>query len=177
MNFTCPKCASEQTQKVSVLVAAGSTGGLLGGTSLSYNIRDGLSVGSHAGRISSQTALAQRLSPGRRPSQEAGLHVGGIVCLSLGLLFSVCGYVMIGPTVLVMMALGGTLGIIGLVLYLAYAMGASKRRRATEDWERRDRYLSIAWFCHRCGHDWMPGLPGQEMLRGPNERIEEDFIA
>ncbi len=162
MNCNCPKCGSENTQNVKILHASGSSSGVSVGTGFSSGTSHshGTGFGTHSSthttttRTKNQTELAKKFDPGARPSKGTGLIVmavifGFFLILSFWLssLFSLKG----GPGVfsLIWALLAGA-------MIAIYVMGTNGRKEQLKIWLQRQEYLDAAWFCHRCGHDWIP---------------------
>lgn len=151
MDFNCPKCGSGDTQSVQILIESGTSRGTSRGAGMSYS--PGTGVGSHTTttRTTLKTDLANKYTPGARPSQKIGYLIFGSI-FALFLLFSLLG----GDGQI------GGFGFLWLFLsgffFLMFVTGKKERMKRIAIWEERVEYLSRAWFCHRCGSDWLPSV-------------------
>lgn len=141
---SCPRCGSASTQSIAVLVAAGTSRGEFSGESVSFSANSGWSAGTNSGTVHSQSALAVRFSP-KPPSDDVGLLAMSITLFVVGALAffasSVVGAVLV------------TAGAVSAGIYQARGKLRQEFRRA---FEMRKSYLRRAWFCHRCGQDFLP---------------------
>lgn len=147
INAACPRCGSENTQAIHVLMAAGTTTGKFSGGGVSYSQGGGLGGHSVAGSMSNQTELAQRFRMPPRPSPKTAFLV-------LGIVFSVLTVVFAITRTDLGIGCGVFFGVIGFVLLVVYASSKAGLPHRQQAWDSRASYLQNAWFCHRCGRDW-----------------------
>lgn len=128
----CPHCGSEDTQAVQRLVDSGllALEAQLAGPS--------------------EDSPATRLDPGPEPRKDRlGGCIGGVAFLGAILLLGT------GHGLWALLALG----VAGLGAMAALGEGVRVNRARTER-VRRQAYARQAWFCHRCGQDWVPDPEG-----------------
>jgi hypothetical protein len=139
----CPNCCHVDTvQKVSAIVAAGTSEGVIGGRTLSsnYNISESewsLGVGSFAGSSVNTTNLAKKLAAPELPPSPQANEMG---CLAYGWL--------IFPPVFL------------FFLYLQ-ERDRTKYRQLVQEWEPRIKTAKEKWnclyYCHKCDGVFLPG--------------------
>lgn len=149
LDCRCPNCGNEQTQSVQVLVAGGTTHGAIQGGSVSYSQGDNLGGSAFSGKTKSQTQLAAKFVMPKRPSSRSGLLLSGILLTLIGIInFSASKGEAAGCGVVALF--------IGAGLIVGFISDQRSLPRRQANWDHRANYLSRAWFCHRCGHDWAP---------------------
>ena len=146
LDIRCPQCGSENSQSISVLLAAGTSHGSIHGGGLSISQGGGLGAQSYSGATSQQTVLARKFTMGPRPYSKLG-------CLLFSIFFLMSSVVMLFES---LTEPGSIFLVIGGVLGLIYISDLSTLGKRQERWDARARYLREAWFCHRCGIDWIP---------------------
>lgn len=145
----CPQCGNEQTQSIQVLVAGGTTHGDLKGGSVSYSQGGGLGSSTFGGKTKTQTQLASKFVMSKRPASRTGLILSGILLSLFGLMY-------LGASRGEATGCGVIFLFIGVGLIVAFITDRRKLPLRQSDWDHRAHYLSQAWFCHRCGQDWLP---------------------
>jgi len=128
----CPECGSTETQAVQRLVDSGL-----------------LALEAQLAGPSGDSP-ASRLDPGPEPRKDRlGGCLGGVALLGSILLLGIghWGWALLA------------LGLAGFGAMAAVGEGLRVHRARVER-ERRLAYARQAWFCHRCGHDWVPATGG-----------------
>lgn len=152
MKNKCPNCDSENTVKCSVVYQTGTTTGSFGGIGVDLQG----DVGGFGGITSSQTLLAQTVSPPKAPSSSPV----GMVLLIIGgalIFFSLAYYSVIFAFdrsriwgfVLIIGVLIVTCGLV--VLSIDHSSKAKLHSFALIKWGRQ-------WVCLRCGTRFEPRL-------------------
>ena len=152
---TCPRCKkSDQMQKVSAIVAAGTTTGTMASTS-----RIGYGVMSTVGANVNRTVLSQHLAAPLAPLYRT-VGVGPVVALLVAGCAVLVGIGTVGtdPATGGVWLGGGLLGIVVLVWYLVAETSRRKRVYDDEDaqWEIAMWRWEQLFYCHRCDGVFMP---------------------
>lgn len=155
---TCPHCQSENTQAIQVLLAAGTTRGTFHGGGVSLSQGGGLGAHSLSGSTTQSTVLVQRFAMPKRPAARITMLLSGILLGGLGtvIMFPALGAGETGSTV----GCGGGIAVMGGVLLGIYFLDLLSLADRQARWDQRAQYLRHAWFCHRCGSDWLPNPTG-----------------
>ena len=140
----CPSCDSENTVKCFVAYQAGTNTGSFGG--LGIDLQG--DIGGFGGISSSQTLLAQSVSPPKAPgSNPLGLILlaGGVLAIILGIAY----YNDLETHNKFMCVLIACLGFLSLlasiyILFIDHARLMKAHKRDLENWARQ-------WVCLRCG--------------------------
>lgn len=159
MDLNCPKCKSENTQKITAIVSAGTTRTSGSTSSSSVGVMGGsVGVGSSRGTINatSKTELANKLA---KPKPRFQSLIGGMV------LFALVGWIP-GWIVVVEKHLYGSTetfvywGIYALLMagfYKFWAPRAEKNRTYNEtEYQTLLKSWENGFFCHRCEHQFLP---------------------
>ena len=155
-DVSCPNCKSENTQAIQVLLAAGTAQGSFRGAGVGVSQGGGLGGGIMGGTTSQATNLVRRFAPGARPRAKVGMLLWGIVLGSTGVAMFFPGSFGGGGSAV---GCGGAFGAMGAVLLGIYTFDLASLKKRQARWDQRSHYLRQAWFCHRCGADWIPGQP------------------
>lgn len=134
----CPKCESENTQRLQVAFQNGtqniSTSSRSTGIGISSNGSLGLGLGSSKTSGQSQTILAQQVAPPPKKSLKWPV-IGGIV-----------GWILLtskGPIAVILIGIA----ILGISGYLIY----QRRQFNSKEWPGLYQHWSNSWICHKCG--------------------------
>lgn len=161
MDYKCPKCGYEHGQSIAVLRSAGRSSGRVSGGGVSFS-PGGMGVQSFSANTQQVTDLAHRFDPGPAPSDGGTLIVIAILCAlpAVAVLYTTHSIGIISGIFLV----------VSLLFVAIYISGKGVREKAHTLWSRKVAYYSSAWFCHRCGNDWLPENDGSfdknSFLRG-----------
>lgn len=147
----CPSCQSENTQSIKTMCLAGTSTN----ATTAFGVSSDLDIG--VGRINtnSQTALAEKFTPGTNPDSAVGgcgcfLVIVGIILMSFATASNknadVCG---------VFGGLGILFGIILFILMFASQWQRSKNNTQTE-WDSKVKRYDEGWICLQCGNNWIP---------------------
>ena len=149
MNCNCPQCGSENTQAVQVLLDAGTQRGKsatsISGVGIGLGGGLGVGLGSATGSNVQQSDLARRFALPKYPRD-----LGPYLFLGIGFLILAA---IIGKGA---EGCGGLFVLVGLACVIGFFANRKSRKQAQLNWEARRHYLSQAWFCHRCGKEWVP---------------------
>jgi hypothetical protein len=146
----CPRCHSDQTAAIRILVEQGSTSGVGIGVS-----RGGIGVGSYG----STTGLAAKYAVGAEPRPVIAtifLVLSGIysIFMLMALTFIASGAK--GDEFFYTIFLGGVFFLLpGVSIALFCFMKIKGLAKETERWAQRKRLHDTGWACLRCGHDWI----------------------
>lgn len=128
MGVNCPSCGSENVQRVTVAYEAGTTE-----THTAGRLRHSEGVAYHSTSGTSQTALAQRVSPPSKRSNTAAF------------LIALLGF-------FVAIVLPGLFRLVGLVAFIVCIFIAVKAAIwNTKTWPQLYREWQQKWVCHKCG--------------------------
>lgn len=143
MKVTCPKCESEDVQRLAMIYQHGTATSISTGSTLA-GVGDDLAVAATVTSGKQQSLLAQQAAPPQpKPSSDL-FHATGLVLLLLG------------PVVFLMsrdLLISGLMVFVGAILFAsarAINREAEEYNRTTyprlkEQWER-------TWLCLRCGN-------------------------
>lgn len=149
MDCACPKCGSDNTQSLKVLCESGTSRGRSVGTGTSFSRGTGLGTHNTFTKTTIQSDLAKKFSPGAKPGEGAGFLVSAGVFGSFALLSFALGKTGVGGMTIFWLVLAAIMAFI-------YLGGRNPRREELKSWQQRVAYADSAWFCHRCGADWIP---------------------
>jgi hypothetical protein len=155
----CPKCDSEDTQTIRMLVSQGTHGGQV--NMVGINTEGTIGIG--MGAVGMQNSLARKLDSGPKPTSAFGdyLVVFAIFwCLFFGgVLYTVYtsdegggmkegeeGALIIAGFVV---AFGLIVGCVGIYL-------AATTSGRVEVWKKKKMLQESGWICRRCGAIWVP---------------------
>jgi hypothetical protein len=166
MSFFCPNCKSENTRKLSIIFASGTSDVALAsvGAGVSSGHHVGIAVASTSGKT--QSLLAKQYAP---PTKLSELAISGLRVLSIFLfifLFVLCAWFInevIGLSDNVLDNNVGTgfaaliSGAVALVFFWII-IGMSDKKFASEYpvWKKR---MENNFLCLRCGNEFEPILP------------------
>lgn len=152
--FTCPSCASENTQRLSLAHSAGTLSSMGGGVGLSLS-RSGVGVAGGAGRSTGTTDLAKELAP-PPPFEKFAYWRSGclsvLVAGAVGIGVQFVGFTLSpdGQEYLIFGVAGGVMLLLWLGHLAARRDYEAKRPEALARWEH-------SFICLRCAHVWEAG--------------------
>ena len=163
--WTCPHCWREdQVQKVSALVASGTTTGMEYGWTVGRAGQQRF----HGNTVEwsrQQTVLATLLAPPRQPRPVAELAAVVALLLLIGFLLCVLSQAAIVVEAANLFLVTLWLVFVSLPVVLLVLLGRAMRtqtadsRRAWLEWQRRRQKWEALYYCHRCGGVFLPGIP------------------
>lgn len=134
----CPKCESENTQRLEVAFQGGTQNISTSSNSTGIGIGSGGSIGLGFGKTKtsgqSQSVLAQQAAPPAKKSQKwpiIGIALGALMVYSKG------------PAELII--IGFIAGGVGAYFYY------SRKQYNTKEWPSLYQHWSESWLCHKCG--------------------------
>lgn len=149
MDLNCPKCSSEQTQKITAIVSSGTTHSVGLTSSVGVGSVGGkMAVGSSTGttRSTSTSELAKKLAAPVKKSDS--------LILPLVLILGIFGWIPIAMMGFLGYLVSGGLGY-WLFTHLKKKSDAAKQYNTEvfpvefSNWER-------GFYCHRCEHSFIP---------------------
>ena len=140
----CPRCNSDDTQAVRMLVAEGTHSGNL--ELLGVDTDGTITVS--GGSVGLQSNLAQRLDSGSRPSFFGPIFLA-CVCVIMPTFIN---WLFTQADVDITNGLFA-FGVVGVGVALIWAATVPER---IKEWEKKKALHDNAWVCKRCGAIWMP---------------------
>jgi len=165
MSYACPKCGSENTQKITAVAASGTTEG----TSQTTTVGGGVGGGGFGAGVASgttksqfQTELAKRFSPPEKEMEGVFFHIiTGLIIYAV--VMAVAAFFIIGFGEQIIGEFLAT------VAWLAFGVWYGLRRirkgsenRAKSQRFNREEYPALldmwenGFYCHRCEHTYTP---------------------
>ncbi len=180
MTFRCPKCDSDQTQAIRMVLATGIHRGTA--ATLGFSQRGGVGLaGSEMGLTSN---LAAKYSPGPKP-----VRFGEILYPILGVGFIFFGLLILAALAsvtrqqddlnqtILLYVFGCSISFLpGGLFFWALITGEKRHAQRLALWEKKKSFADRAWVCLRCGEDWVlelseaPMDPAQSASQGANVR-------
>lgn len=145
VQYTCPKCGSENMQKASVIYEAGTTTGIVSGIATDGDGDMGVAMG----RSTRSSLLAKRLAPPNAPS---------CVWIVLWLILTVCGGVAV---YILSLSYAHNMDLVwgaGLGTFISLAMaGASIAGYLPKsaNYPAQLKAWESQWYCLKCGSLWL----------------------
>lgn len=138
---TCPSCKSTNTQTIKMMCLSGTSSGSSTGVGISSDLDIGV------GRINtnSQTALAEKFTPGKDVAEIAGMLMG------FGILALILGAIMDSKLGTLASIIGGICVFIGILAFVA-----SNDKKVKSERDAKVKLFEEGWICHTCGNTWLP---------------------
>lgn len=167
--FQCAHCGSDNTQKLSVVVALATTESTTEtkGVGVAGNRYSGLTLAGGLAHSTTQsvTELGRHLAPPTEPTPSVWLTVAGMIGgFALASVNDASGWwYLINPIV---GAVVGTL-VSERINRDRHKISLARYREAREQW-------NSSYFCHRCGTVFTPGAVGRESVKFVEDSRERD---
>lgn len=163
MSYACPKCGSENTQKITAVAASGTTEGTSKTTTVGGGVAGGgFGAGVASGTTTSQfqTELAKRFT---EPSKkiESVIFFGIVGLIIYAIVMAIAAYFIIG------FGQGLVGDFLATIAWLAFGVWYGRRRIRKSKAERansrrfnREEYPALldmwknGFYCHRCEHTY-----------------------
>ena len=163
--WTCPHCQREdRVQKVSALVASGTTTGTAYGWTVGRAGRSRF----HGNTVEwsrQQTVLATLLAPPRQP--RLGAEAAAVVALVLLSGWFLCVFsqaaVVVEEANWVFFMVWAVFVALPVMLFVLHIRSMRRqmveRHRARQEWQQKMQRWEALYYCHRCDGVFLPGLP------------------
>lgn len=144
MNYDCPDCKSQNTQKVEIAYQTGKSdfSGTQKGKSLELSMGDGLGVSGSKGSFSGtqQSLFSKSIEP---PQPKTGLLTASIIFIIFGVILILIG----SSTTAINLAIG-----IGVLFYLLHKIFNPSK----EEYNKEMELYKKKFICLRCGNIFIP---------------------
>ena len=152
MKITCPKCESEDVQRLAMIYQRGTATTVSSSTTLG-DVGGYLAVGGSVLSATQQSLLAQQATPPLPRMASDWSYVFGFIVLVCGVVTLVVAFSLALEDLPITLIVGGMITVVGITAFLsarASARDADQYNRTTyprlkEAWER-------TWLCLRCGN-------------------------
>lgn len=159
MTFRCPRCDSDQTQAIRMVLATG----IHTGTAATIGISQRGGVGLAGSEMGLTSNLAAKYSPGLKP-----VRFGEILYPILGTGFIFFGLLILAALTkvpheqddlnqtILLYVLGCSISFLpGGLFFWALITGEKHHAQRLAIWEKKKTFADRAWVCLRCGEDWV----------------------
>lgn len=159
MTFRCPRCDSDQTQAIRMVLATGIHTGTA--ATIGFSQRGG--VGLAGSEMGLRSNLAAKYSPGPRP-----VRFGEILYPILGTGFIFFGLLILAALTkvpheqddlnqtILLYVIGCSISFLpGGLFFWALITGEKRHAQRLVIWEKKKAFADRAWVCLRCGEDWV----------------------